>query len=156
VTEPKPIVGAAIVDSLQRPRQLLAARRTAPPAFAGMWEFPGGKVEPGEGQQAALHRELHEELGVQVRLGPEVEGPTTAGWPLNGSASMRVWLAELTLGEPAPLQDHDAVRWVPLDTGADLLALRWIPADFPIVRAVLDLCQTGASMPDGGGTHDAV
>ena len=146
--EPKPIVGAAIVDSLQDPRQLLAARRTAPPAFAGMWEFPGGKVEPGEGPQAALHRELREELGVQVRLGPEVEGPTTAGWPLSGSASMRVWLAELALGEPAPLQDHDALRWVALDTGTDLLALPWIPADFPIVRAVLDLCQTGASMPD--------
>ncbi|MFW6203773.1 MAG: NUDIX domain-containing protein, partial [Actinomycetota bacterium] len=41
------VVAAAIVDDLEHPQRLLAARRSAPPAMAGLWEFPGGKVEPG-------------------------------------------------------------------------------------------------------------
>ncbi len=154
--EPKQIVGGAILDSLQRPRRLLVARRSAPPAFAGMWEFPGGKVEAGEQHQAALHRELREELGVAVRLGAEVAGPTAAGWPLNAAAAMRVWLAEVTRGDPAPLEDHDDLRWVPLASIGELMGLPWIPADFPIVQAVLNLCQTGASMPDRGEPDDVV
>ena len=47
VTELINVVGGAVVDSLADPRSLLVARRTAPPQFAGMWEFPGGKVDPG-------------------------------------------------------------------------------------------------------------
>ncbi|WP_434618877.1 (deoxy)nucleoside triphosphate pyrophosphohydrolase [Arthrobacter sp. A5] len=131
------IVGGAIVDSLRNPRLLLAARRTAPPAYAGMWEFPGGKVEPGEGHEDALHRELREELGVAVRLGPELTGPTATGWPLSEQAAMRVWLAELSSGTPIPLEDHDELRWVPLDQNAGLLELAWIPADLAIVCALL-------------------
>ncbi|MDJ0313755.1 (deoxy)nucleoside triphosphate pyrophosphohydrolase [Arthrobacter sp. H35-D1] len=132
----KQIVGAALVDSLERPAKLLAARRTAPPEFAGMWEFPGGKVEPGETPQQALHRELAEELGVRAELGIELECPTSAGWPLNASAAMRVWLARVTEGTPEPLEDHDLLQWVELD-GAGILALDWIPADLPIVHALV-------------------
>lgn len=134
---PRQIVGAAIVDSLASPALLLAARRTAPEQFAGMWEFPGGKVEAGESDTDALHRELLEELGVTVNLGTEVEGPVAGGWPLNESAVMRVWLAEVTSGEPQPLEDHDLLSWVPLDNTAELWDLAWIPADRPIVDAVL-------------------
>lgn len=104
-----------------------------------MWEFPGGKVEPGEAAVDALHRELHEELGVTVALGQELQGPTAAGWPLSGKAAMRVWVAEVTSGTPAPLEDHDELRWVSL-ASADALELGWIPADLPIVAAVMDRC----------------
>lgn len=130
------MVGAAIVDDLRSPRSLLAARRSAPEQYAGMWEFPGGKVEPGETCEAALHRELAEELGVEVALGAEITGPLAQGWPLNQSAAMRVWLVQLTAGEPQPLEDHDELRWVRLDS-LELAELPWIPADLPIVSAML-------------------
>ena len=130
------IVGAAVVDSLQHPTRLLVARRTAPPQFAGMWEFPGGKVEAGETCQEALLRELGEELGIEARLGLEIPGPHPQGWPLSAAAAMRVWLAESSAGEAAPLQDHDEVRWVSLGPGEELDALPWIPADRPILVAL--------------------
>ncbi|PPB45385.1 (deoxy)nucleoside triphosphate pyrophosphohydrolase [Arthrobacter agilis] len=130
------IVGAALVDSLVRPTRLLVARRTSPPQFAGMWEFPGGKVEPGETCEAALLRELAEELGIRAVLGAEVDGPGAQGWPLTAAAAMRVWLAEVEEGEPAPLQDHDELRWVRLEPADELEALPWIPADRPILTAL--------------------
>ena len=130
------IVGAAVVDSLARPTRLLVARRSAPPQFAGMWEFPGGKVEAGERCEAALLRELEEELGVTAGLGREITGPGPQGWPLNDRAAMRVWLAEVRAGEAMPLQDHDDLRWLPLQPGDELEALPWIPADRPILAAL--------------------
>jgi 8-oxo-dGTP diphosphatase len=116
---------------------MLVARRTAPEQFAGLWEFPGGKVDAGEECEAALHRELKEELGVTVRLGPELPAGEPAGWRLNHRASMRVWLAEITDGEPRPLEDHDELRWVDLSDHHAVLGLSWIPADLPIVQALL-------------------
>ncbi|MDQ0821863.1 8-oxo-dGTP diphosphatase [Arthrobacter sp. V4I6] len=131
------VVGGAVLDSLENPGRLLVARRTAPPQFAGMWEFPGGKVESGESAEQALHRELLEELGVNVRLGVELEAGSASGWPLNDRAAMRVWFAELVDGEPRPLQDHDELRWIDLGNRPEVLALPWIPADLPIVEALL-------------------
>lgn len=135
------VVGGAVLDSLAEPGRLLVARRTAPPQFAGMWEFPGGKVESGETAEQALHRELLEELGVSVRLGAELPAGSAAGWPLNERAVMRVWFAELLEGEPHPLQDHDELRWIDLRNRAEVLGLPWIPADLPIVEALLDALQ---------------
>ncbi|MET1066056.1 MAG: (deoxy)nucleoside triphosphate pyrophosphohydrolase [Arthrobacter sp.] len=135
------VVGGAVLDSLAEPGRLLVARRTSPPQFAGMWEFPGGKVESGETAEQALHRELLEELGVSVRLGTELEGGSAAGWPLNERAAMRVWFAELRDGDPQPLQDHDELRWINIRNRSEVLALPWIPADLPIVEALLDRLQ---------------
>lgn len=132
----KQIVGAAIVDSLEQPRQLLVARRSAPAHLAGMWEFPGGKVEPGEGCVPALQRELLEELGIEVQVGEEISGPHRQGWLLNDYAAMRVWLAMPVLGDPEPLEDHDRLLWVDLGNTDGLMALPWIPADYPIVAAL--------------------
>ena len=81
---------------------------------------------------------MREELGVDVQVGAELIGPDPDGWPLNDSAVMRVWLAVITAGVPAALQDHDELRWVNLrDT--ELKDLPWIPADRPIVDALLDM-----------------
>ena len=132
------VVGGAVLDSLSDPGRLLVARRTAPPHFAGMWEFPGGKVESGETGKQALHRELLEELGVTIRLGAELGSGSADGWPLNERAAMRVWFAELLDGVPRPLQDHDELRWINLRDRDEVLGLPWIPADLPIVEALLD------------------
>lgn len=128
------VVGAAIVDDLARPRRLLAARRTEPAVLAGGWEFPGGKVEAGESPRDALHREIAEELGVRVQLGVPVPGPLPGQtWPLRGGHEMLVWLAQVIEGVPAPLEEHDELRWLGLD---DLWAVAWLPADLPIIAEV--------------------
>lgn len=143
------VVGGAVLDSLTEPARLLVARRTAPPQFAGMWEFPGGKVEAGEAPEAALHRELREELGINVTLGAELEAPGRSGWPLNERAAMRVWFAEVADGDPRPLEDHDELRWVSIRARDEALRLPWIPADLPIVRALLT--ALGAPVPADSG-----
>lgn len=136
-TDPAPVrlvVGAAIVDDLERPARLLSARRTEPSALAGGWELPGGKVDDGESPLSALHREVLEELGVRIRLGAHVPGPLPgATWPLGDRYEMLVWLAEVVDGEPAPIEDHDELRWLELD---DLRAVGWLPADLPIVETL--------------------
>jgi 8-oxo-dGTP diphosphatase len=133
---PVDVVGAAVVDDLTAPTTLLAARRTEPPHLAGGWELPGGKVEPGEDPVAALHRELLEELGVEVELGEELPGPDPErpGWPLLPRHRMRVWMARVTVGVPAPIEDHDQVR---LLGPGQWLEVGWLPADVPIVTALL-------------------
>ena len=128
------VVGAALVDDLEAPTRLLGARRTEPSALAGGWEFPGGKVDPGESPQEALHRELGEELGVSVVLGEQLPGPLEDGrWPLGDTYAMTVWWAVVVDGEPAPLEEHDEVRWL---TTEDLYGVPWLAADLPIVDAV--------------------
>jgi 8-oxo-dGTP diphosphatase len=131
------VVGGAVVDRLAAPSKLLVARRSAPEALAGLWEFPGGKVESGEAPEAALVRELGEELGIGVRLGAELPAEFPLGWPLNDRASMRVWFVEIAHGKPEPLEDHDELKWVSLADRHEVLDLPWIPADFPIVRELL-------------------
>jgi 8-oxo-dGTP diphosphatase len=128
------VVAVALVDDLVRPTRLLAARRTEPPALAGGWELPGGKVDPGEDEVTAVHREVAEELGVQVALGDRLEGPLARGrWALGERYAMTVWWAVVTRGEPAPVEDHDALRWLAVD---ELYAVPWLPADLPVVDAV--------------------
>ncbi|WP_211298579.1 (deoxy)nucleoside triphosphate pyrophosphohydrolase [Kineococcus rhizosphaerae] len=125
------VVGAAIVDALDAPTRLLAARRSAPPALAGKWELPGGKVEAGETPVEALHRELREELGVTARLGAEVVHPDGA-WPLTPALRMRVWWAVVD-GEPAPLEDHDELRWLPRGQWG---SVDWLPGDVALIAAL--------------------
>lgn len=127
------VVGAALLRA--DPPRVLSCRRTSPPRLAGRWEFPGGKVDPGESDREALARELREELGVRAevgdRLGPEVD--------IAGTAVLRVYLARLVdEGEPQ-LLDHDAHRWLTAD---ELDEVPWIEVDRPVVEALRPLLGT--------------
>lgn len=132
------VVGAALVDDLTRPTRLLSARRTEPSRLAGGWELPGGKVEPGEECVPALHREITEELGVQIELGLPISGPLTEGsargaWPLGEKYALHLWWARIVAGDPRPLEDHDQLRWL---TKPELYAVGWLPDDLPAIRAL--------------------
>ncbi|MFJ6072535.1 (deoxy)nucleoside triphosphate pyrophosphohydrolase [Streptomyces sp. NPDC093065] len=131
------VVGAALVDD----GRLLAARRSAPAELAGRWELPGGKVEAGETPEAALVRELREELGVTAGVGERVPGQ----WPLRAPFVLQVWTARLLPGSaaPEPLQDHDDLRWL---TPAQVWDVPWLEQDVPAVEGVL--ARLG---PDAGG-----
>lgn len=131
---PTVVVAAALVDDLDSPHRLLAARRRTPLRLAGRWEFPGGKVEPGEAPLEALHREILEELGVTVALGAEVLGPDDGAWGLGQGRLLRLWPAVLADGVPQPLVEHDELRW--LDPG-DWLSVPWLDADVRIVEALV-------------------
>jgi 8-oxo-dGTP diphosphatase len=120
--KPLIIVGAAIVVD----GRVLACERSEPPEVAGRWEFPGGKVEPGETDEEALVRECAEELGVQVGIGDRVGRDVPLA---HGRALLRVWFAELIEGEPRPLE-HSDLRWLAPD---ELDSVPWLPADAPIV-----------------------
>jgi 8-oxo-dGTP diphosphatase len=116
------VVGAAVL----RDGRVLASRRTEPPRLAGLWEFPGGKVEPGEDDVSALVRELREELRVEVEVGERLGDDL----PIGATAVLRVYVCRLLAGEPA-LVDHDEHRWLGAD---DLLDVPWIPVDLPLVE----------------------
>ncbi len=124
------VVAAAIVDSLDEPTKLLAARRRAPSKYVGQWEFPGGKVEPGENPLQALHRELDEELGIKVTIGDEVRNPTADTWSAADGIEIRLWLAAITDGTPIAGVAHDDVRWLP---ATDWDTVRWLTPDLPML-----------------------
>ena len=115
------VVGAAI----RHEGRVLAARRTGD--HPG-WEFPGGKVEPGESAEAALVREIAEELGCTV----EVTGWLPGQCEVRPGLVLRVALARLVSGEPAPTE-HDMLRWLRAD---QLDEVAWLPADVPFLPAL--------------------
>ncbi|TCN34781.1 8-oxo-dGTP diphosphatase [Kribbella orskensis] len=123
------VVGVAVILD----GRVLAALRTGP---AGGWEFPGGKVEPGESDQAAGARELKEELGLEVVLGEPlgigVDRPRGIEVPIGDKYLLRVYSAELVAGEPV-LHEHTATRWV---GAAELDGLDWLSADRPFLSAL--------------------
>lgn len=129
------VVGAALVSD----GRVLVAQRGAGP-FAGLWEFPGGKVERGESELAALVRECREELSVEIApqafLG-EVPLPGVVAGGAPGASTLRVWWGRIVAGDPVD-HEHSELRWA---TAGELEALDWIPADRPLlpaVRALLD------------------
>ncbi|MFW0108194.1 (deoxy)nucleoside triphosphate pyrophosphohydrolase [Rothia sp. P7181] len=134
---PLQVVGGAIVDSLEKPTRLLIGQRHAPKELAGLWEFPGGKVEADESCEQALARELDEELSIHVTLGQEITGPHRQGWALSEHAAMRVWFCTISSGEVHMIEGHQQIQWV--DINHDLLSIDWIPADYPIVQQLIKM-----------------
>jgi 8-oxo-dGTP diphosphatase len=122
-------VTVVVAAAIERDGRYLAARRTKPDWAAGRWEFPGGKVEPGESETDALVREIREELGVEIAVGMRVPGE----WPLHDDLVLHLYVATLIDGEPQPLDHHDELRWLPPD---EFNAVSWLESDVDAVRAL--------------------
>lgn len=123
---PIPVVGAVMV----RDGLVLCARRGAGKHMAGLWEFPGGKVEPGETAERALVREIEEELGCRVAVGDLIVTATHVY--AEKSIALSTYRCTLVDGEPVPIE-HAEIAWI---DPADLAALDWAPADLPTVEAI--------------------
>ena len=120
------VVAAALVDGAGR---VLLQCRAPDRAMAGLWEFPGGKVEPGELPEAALARELREELGIETDLA-SLTPACFASAPVGGRHMiLLLYLCRIWRGEPRPL-DASALKWA---RPADMIAAEMPPADRPLI-----------------------
>jgi 8-oxo-dGTP diphosphatase len=119
------VVGAVIVDD-----GLVLCAQRGPGALAGLWEFPGGKIEPGEAARAALAREIVEELGCAIEVGDEVT--TTSHEYDCGVVILTTFWCRLVEGTPGPAE-HAGITWL---APAELDTLAWAPADIPAVALV--------------------
>jgi len=129
------IVSAAVII---RAGRVLLSQRKSGSHLAGAWEFPGGKVEPGEDPRAALERELDEELGVAARVGRPME-VTFFAYP-EKSVLLLFFETDLATGSPEPRAvDVAAVKWASLD---ELRDEDFPPADVAVLRLVREALRT--------------
>ena len=126
---PVPVVCAIIM----RDERIMLAQRPLDKKLGGLWEFPGGKVEPGESAEAALHRELQEELGCTVRITQPLAPFVHAyDW---GSIELIPFICELTSDSPAPHpHEHTALVWVEHSL---LQSYNLAPADVPLLTGLV-------------------
>lgn len=120
----------SVVAAVIRKKNRIFATQRGYGDFKDGWEFPGGKVEPGETPEAALAREIREELDAEIQVGDfictvEYDYPTF-------HLTMHCYWAEVRQGE-LTLLEHEAARWL---DGAHLDDVDWLPADRPVVEAI--------------------
>jgi mutator protein MutT len=108
--------------------RLLITQRLPDDTLGGYWEFPGGKVDPGEELPAALRRELMEELGVETEIGPEIQR-TVHAYP-DRDVRLYFYEARIVSGEPQKLEVAD-LRWVTVD---ELMDYQFPEADLPLLN----------------------
>jgi 8-oxo-dGTP diphosphatase len=113
------VVGVAVIAD----RRVLAAYRPGPD---GGWEFPGGKVEPGETDEQAAVREIREELDLEITVGASL-GP---GVDISDDYRLQVYLATVVSGDPV-LREHSELRWF---AAGELDESDWLVPDRPFVR----------------------
>jgi 8-oxo-dGTP diphosphatase len=121
------VVAAAVINRMGR---VLIAQRLPGKHLAGGWEFPGGKLEPGEERRAGLARELREEIGIAI-ANPRPLMRLRHAYP-NGEVLLDIWVVRHYRGEPSGL-DGQALRWC---TQTELQAADLLPADRPILAAL--------------------
>jgi mutator protein MutT len=121
------VVAAAVIDAAGR---VLIAQRPAGRHLAGGWEFPGGKLEPGEERLTGLARELREELGITIAT-PRPLIRVRHAYP-SREVLLDIWVVKRYSGEPRGL-DGQALRWCTQD---ELAMAELLPADKPIVAAL--------------------
>jgi 8-oxo-dGTP diphosphatase len=121
------VVAGAVIDAEAR---VLIAQRPPGKHLAGGWEFPGGKLRPGEDHRAGLTRELREEIGIEIKT-PRPLLRLRHSYPF-GEVLLDVWVVRHYLGEPQAL-DGQALRWC---TMSELESTELLPADKPVVAAL--------------------
>jgi len=126
MSNPIRVVGAVFHDG----ERFLACRKKPGKPLEGHWEFPGGKIEPGESPEQALAREIREELNLIAEVGQKV---TTTTYEYDfATIELTTFYCTLVDGD-LRLTDHDATKWV---TSTEAAHLTWAPADIPAVEAI--------------------
>ena len=126
MSNPIRVVGAVFHDG----ERFLACRKRPGKPLEGHWEFPGGKIEPGETPEQALAREIREELNLIAEVGQKV---TTTTYEYEfATIELTTFYCTLVDGD-LRLTDHDATKWV---TSTEAAHLAWAPADIPAVEAI--------------------
>lgn len=120
------VVAAALIDGDGR---ILLQQRAQGRQMAGLWEFPGGKVEAGERPEAALIRELSEELGIDTDSASLSPGVFASADLQDRQLLLLLYICREWQGEPKPL-DAAALRWVRL---SEMAELPMPPADEPLI-----------------------
>lgn len=124
---PLEVVGAVILDEGGK---VLCALRSDQMSLAGHWEFPGGKIDADESPEAALAREIEEELGCTISVG-ELVADCTYAYP-NVTIRLRTYRAAIVSGEAHPAE-HEKLGWFEV---SELDSLVWAPADLPTIEAL--------------------
>lgn len=125
-----------------RAGRLLIAQRPEGAHLGGLWEFPGGKREPGETWESCLVRELREELGIAIRVG-RLASEVTHAYP-ERTVRLRFYVCSLVEGEPRPI-GCAAVAWV---TAAELDAYAFPAADAAVLAALRDAPEFTPAPPN--------
>lgn len=126
------MVACALVDA---DRRVLIAQRPANKSMAGLWEFPGGKLEPGETPEAALIRELQEELGIATKEACLAPLSFVSYAYEKFHLVMPLYVCRKWQGDPAPIE-HQALKWV---RPTALRDYAMPPADEPLIGPLCDL-----------------
>jgi len=101
-------------------------------AYKDWWEFPGGKIEPGETAADALVREIREELHAEIRVGSLLD-TVEYDYP-KFHMVMRCYLCEL-ISEELELVEHEAAQWL---GAGDIWSVRWLPSDVEVINKLLN------------------